>query len=305
MKKVIAVIGPTGVGKTSLGVKLAKWLNTEIISGDSIQVYQGLDVGSAKVTEEEMEGIRHHLIDILPLEAHYSVYDFQQQGRAIIEELHQQNKIPLIVGGTGLYIKSLLYDYEFEPSSEEEMDTKKYESLSNEELYARLQEIDAISAEKIHPNNRKRILRALTIYETHGKKKSEMEEAQKHELIYDAYLIGLTCERSIIYNRINQRVDKMLQNGLLAEIDRLSKIPNVFDAQGMQGIGYKEFKDFVDGKNTLEETIEEIKKHSRQFAKRQYTWFNNQMDVHWYDISKADYQTKLLADLSAWMEDKK
>lgn len=300
MKKVIAVIGPTGVGKTALGVNLAKWLDTEIISGDSIQVYRGLDIGSAKVTPDEMQGIPHHLIDILPLESNYSVYDFQKQGREVMEKLHAKDKIPVIVGGTGLYIKSLLYDYTFETSSDEnEVD---YSSYTNEELYARLVEIDAESAYFIHPNNRKRVLRAIKIFDTHGKKKSDIEKEQKHEMLYDAFIIGLTCDREIVYDRINRRVDIMVNNGLLDEINTLNKIPNVFDYQGMQGIGYKEFRKYCANEASLEETLEEIKKHSRQFAKRQYTWFNNQMDVHWYDITEENYFENLKNDLVDWMK---
>lgn len=300
MKKVIAVIGPTGVGKTALGVNLAKWLETEIISGDSIQVYRGLDIGSAKVTEEEMQGVPHHLIDILPLDSNYSVYDFQKQGREVMEKLHADGRIPIIVGGTGLYIKSLLYDYTFETSNDEnEVD---YSGFTNEELYARLVEIDAESAHFIHPNNRKRILRAIKIFDTHGKKKSDIEKEQKHEMLYDAYIIGLTCDREIVYDRINRRVDIMVNNGLLDEINSLNQIPNVFDYQGMQGIGYKEFRNYCANEATLEETLEEIKKHSRQFAKRQYTWFNNQMDVHWYDITEQNYLETLKNDLVSWMK---
>lgn len=302
MKKVIAIIGPTGVGKTSLGVEVAKWLNSEIISGDSIQVYQGLDIGSAKVTEDEMQGIPHHLIDILPITARYSVYDFQQQGRAIMEKLYSEKKIPIIVGGTGLYIKSLLYDYEFETTQDENVN-EAYKTMSNEELYARLQEVDPLSAQKIHQNNRQRLVRALTIFDTQGKTKSEIERSQKHELLYDAYVIGLTCERDMVYERINKRVDMMLENGLLEEVTRLSKDPDLFSYQGMQGIGYKEFRLVATGEMSLEECVEEIKKHSRQFAKRQYTWFRNQMDVHWYDISKTNYLSTIKEDLQAWIEE--
>ena len=301
MKKVIAVIGPTGVGKTALGVNLAKWLETEIISGDSIQVYRGLDIGSAKVTEEEMQGIPHHLIDILPLESNYSVYDFQKQGREVMAKLHDESKIPIVVGGTGLYIKSLLYDYTFETSNDEnEVD---YSGYTNEELYARLLEVDEESAKLIHPNNRKRIIRAIKIFDTHGKRKSDIEKEQKHEMLYDAFIIGLTCDREIVYDRINRRVDIMVNNGLLDEIAKLSKLPNVFDYQGMQGIGYKEFRNYCSNEATLEETLEEIKKHSRQFAKRQYTWFNNQMDVHWYDIMQDNYLAQIKSDLEVWMKE--
>ncbi|MBE6115026.1 MAG: tRNA (adenosine(37)-N6)-dimethylallyltransferase MiaA [Erysipelotrichaceae bacterium] len=300
MEKVIAVIGPTGVGKTAVGVELAKWLQSEIISGDSIQVYRGLDIGSAKVTEEEMQGIPHHLIDILPIDAKYSVYDFQQQGRKAMKSISEQGKIPLVVGGTGLYIKSLLYDYEFE--SEEGPDTSKYANYTNEELYAMLAKVDPASLEKIHMNNRKRVIRALVIHDTHGVSKSEWEAKQEHEMLYDAYIIGLTCERERVYDRINRRVDKMMEAGLVEEVTNLQQYPDIFSYQGMQGIGYREFQAYFHGTSTLEEVSEEIKKHSRQFAKRQYTWFHNQMPVHWYDVTKENFLEDIKKDIQKWKE---
>lgn len=302
MQKVIAIIGPTGVGKTALSIRLAKKLHTEIISGDSIQVYRGLDIGSAKVTPEEMDGIKHHLIDIKNLEENYSVYDLQQEGRKCIETIADKGVIPIVCGGTGLYIKALLYDYEF-MQSEDETDLSKYDGISNEVLHKKLEEIDPISAEKIHMNNRRRVIRALEIFESNQVSKSELENKQEHEMIYDAFIVGLTADREYIYSRINKRVDVMVNNGLLNEINMaVTNYENPFSLQGMRGIGYKEFEPFVNGTGTLEECIESVKTHSRQFAKRQYTWFRNQMNVNWYDISDKNWMTLLEDDLQKWME---
>ena len=301
MEKVIAIIGPTGVGKTKLSIELAKRYNTEIISGDSIQVYRQLNIGSAKVTEDEKEGIPHHLIDILDITENYSVYDFQKEGREIIKKLSSAGKLPIICGGTGLYIKSLLYDYEFK--EEAEFDTSIYDKYTNEELYERLKQVDPKSCEKIHVNNRRRVIRCLAIYDNTATKKSEIIDSQEHKLLYDVFLIGLTCDRKIVYDRINQRVDVMIENGLLDEIKGLLSYDDLFNLQGLRGIGYKEFEPYFTGSATLDECIENVKKHSRQFAKRQYTWFNNQMDVRWYDIQEENYLESLFSDLDKWLEE--
>ena len=299
MDKIIVVVGPTGVGKSAVGLKLAEIFQSEIISGDSIQIYRQLDIGSAKMSFEEMKGIKHYLIDEKELNETYNVMEFQQEARRIISELHEKNKIPLIVGGTGLYIKAVLYDYEFklEDSSEEFM--KQHEQYSNDELYEMLIEADIDSTHKIHRNNRKRILRALFMANT-GEKKSEIISKQKAQPIYDAFIVGCTLERSKLYERINERVDIMLENGLQEELEKLSKIANVWDFQGMQGIGYREWKDYFDGDKGEEQVIEDIKKHSRQFAKRQYTWFNNQMEIKWYDMAKATVINDIVSDIEKW-----
>ena len=299
MKKVIAIIGPTGVGKTRLSIELAKNFNTEIISGDSIQVYRQLTIGSAKVTEEEKDGIPHHLINILDITDNYSVYDFQKQGRKIIDDLSSVGKIPIICGGTGLYIKSLLYDYEFK--EEKEFDLSVYDKYTNEELYERLKQVDPKSCEKIHVNNRRRVIRCLSIYDNSSIRKSDIIDSQQHKLLYDVFLIGLTCDRNIVYDRINKRVDIMMENGLLSEIESLLNYENLFSLQGLRGIGYKEFEPYFKGELSLEACVEDVKKHSRQFAKRQYTWFNNQMDVRWYNIQEENYMDVLWNDLEKWL----
>ena len=299
MDKVIAIVGPTGVGKTSLSILVAKHLDTEIISGDSIQVYKGLDIGSAKVTEEEMDGVVHHLIDIKELDEEYNVMEFQNVSREIMARLHNEHKIPVIAGGTGLYIKSTLYDYVFHKQEDDTAFMEEHKKYSSEELYEMLREVDPKSCETIHLNNRKRVLRALFMAKS-GNIKSEVIDAQEHKPIYDAFIIGCTMDRAKLYERINLRVELMMNQGLWEEIQSLSKIENIWDMQGMQGIGYREWQQYFLGNQTKDEVIENIQKHSRQFAKRQYTWFNNQMDVHWYDMSIDNIQTQILADIDAW-----
>lgn len=277
---VLCIVGPTAVGKTKMSIELAKQLNGEIISGDSMQIYRGMDIGTAKATMDERQGIPHHLIDEKNPDEPYSVAAFQQTVRAKMEEIKSRGKLPIIVGGTGLYIKSVLYDYEFAGESEsKEIDEAKYGHLSNEELHAKLAAVDEAGAKDIHPNNRKRVIRALEIYETSGVKKSEMIEKQEHKMIYDACLIGLTDDRTVLYDRINKRVDVMYETGLVEEVKALFDEGIPAESQSIRAIGYKELYDYFKGFISLEESKELIKRNSRRYAKRQYTWFNNQMDV--------------------------
>ena len=218
MKKVLAIVGPTAVGKTNFGIECANTFNGEIISGDSIQIYKGLDIGSAKPTKQELSQAKHNLIDIKEPTDNYSVKQFQDLGRECIEKIHNENKLPIIVGGTGLYIKALLYDYEF---FDEEEEDNQYEELSNEQLYEELKKKDPKALEKIHINNRKRLVRALNIFEKHNKGISEIKDNQEHKPIYDCLIIGLTTSRDNLYNRIDQRIDKMIEDGLVDEIKSL------------------------------------------------------------------------------------
>lgn len=298
MEKVIVVIGPTSVGKTKMGVALAKKLNGEVISGDSIQVYRQMDIGTAKVTIEEMEGVTHHCIDILDPKDQYSVHDFQQTVRKQITEITNRGHVPIIVGGTGLYIKAALYDYTFsEMENNHDEINKKYKDYTNEQLYAHLKQIDEESAKILHFNNRRRVLRAIEIYEQTGQKKSEMINEQEHICLYDAYFVGLTLPRELLYERINLRVDLMMKNGLQGEMESLIKQGLTRENQSMKAIGYKEWFDYFEGKCDLNEVSENIKKHSRQYAKRQYTWFKNQFDVHWYDVCLENF-SKTIEEVS-------
>ena len=293
MTKVIVVIGPTSVGKTKMGVELAKALNGEVISGDSMQIYKGMDIGTAKVTKEEMDGVIHHCVDILHPTENYSVKDFQDTVREKIADITSRGKVPIIVGGTGLYIKAALYDYEFSETSDDHVKIKnKYKDYDNLALYQYLMSIDEKSAQELHPNNRQRVLRAIEIYEETGHKKSDIVASQQHICLYDAYFVGLTLDREILYKRINQRVDMMKDLGLENEVKQLYQQGLKRTHQSMKAIGYKEWFDYFEGNISQEEVYENIKKHSRQYAKRQYTWFRNQFDVHWYEVHLDDfYQT--------------
>ncbi len=302
MKQVLVVVGPTGIGKSELAIKLAEKYAGEIISGDCIQVYQGLDIGSAKVSPAKRQQIPHHLIDILPLEAAYNVTNFQSMGRKLMEEIWAQGKLPIVVGGTGLYIKALLYDYIFLPEVNDKNLINEVKKLSNAALYAELQANDPAILTEIHPNNRQRLIRAVIFNRVQQYKKSEVLSQQKNQLLYDAYIIGLTRPRSELYEVINERVELMAKEGLLSEVtDIIEKYPNAFSFLGMQGIGYKEWRDYFRGYLSQRATLEQIKKHSRRLAKRQYTWFNNQMPVNWYDLTKTT-DTEIILAVNDWLE---
>lgn len=306
MEKVLVVVGPTGVGKTKLSIELAKKYDGEVISGDSMQIYKTMDIGTAKVTRQEMQGVIHHLIDVKNPDESYSVMEFQETVRQKIHEITKRGKMPILVGGTGLYIKAVLYDYHFEKSeSDHEATERKYAHLDNQALYQHLHDIDPEATHNIHPNNRRRVLRAIEIYETTGQKKSSIEAAQNHQMIYDAYLIGLTLPRPLLHSRIDQRVNVMMENGLEEEVDRLMKSGAQDDWQSMKAIGYKEWFDYYRGDKSKIEVVEAIKTHSRQYAKRQYTWFNNQMQVNWYDVNLENFTetvNNVEKDVDVWIK---
>ena len=297
MKKVIAIVGPTAVGKTKLSIELAKALNGEIISGDAMQIYRGLDVGTAKVTASEMEGIVHHLLDEKAPEEAYSVAEYQAAVRAKIDEITQRQKLPIIVGGTGLYVKAALYDYAF--SDEAKPSGAQYEAFDNAALHAKLAAVDPESAQILHPNNRRRVVRALNIYEETKQTKTAALAKQEKKLLYDATLIGLTDERAALYERINGRVDAMIANGLVQEVQALYEAGIPKEAQAIQAIGYKELYDFLAGATDLQTATELVKRNSRRLAKRQYTWFRNQMDVEWFDVNVAQFDETVARVLAA------
>lgn len=286
---VVAVVGPTAVGKTRLSVELAKRFSGEVISGDSMQIYRGMDIGTAKATEEEKQGIPHYLIDIKNPDESFSVYDFKEMVQYYIEHIDNRHKLPIIAGGTGFYIHATLYDFQF---SDQKRDERFEQDLKNrieqhgvEPYYNRLKKIDPEQAEKIHPNNVRRVIRALEIYETTGKTMTEIRREQRNESPYNPILIGLYMKREELYHRINRRVDLMMEKGLLEEVKRLYD-QGLQDSQSMQGIGYKEFIPYFEGEVSLEEAIEDLKRNSRRYAKRQYTYFKNKLDVHWYPVSE-------------------
>lgn len=288
-KKIIVIVGPTAVGKTALSIELAQKFNGEIISGDSMQIYEQLNIGTAKATPQERAMAKHYLVDCVPITQPYTVSDFQKQARAHIEQITAAGKVPIIVGGTGLYIEALLYNFSLGGTKDTDLVYRQQlekEAALNEPLYLweRLKTIDPQAAEKIHPNNQKRVIRALEVYHTTGEPFSAYQTAvEKPEPLYDAYLIGLETERATLYARINERVLLMMKQGLLDEAKWLyeQQIPTV---QAAQGIGYKELFPYFDGSQTLESCVEKIQQHSRQYAKRQLTWFKNRMTITWWDL---------------------
>ncbi len=278
---IICIVGPTGVGKTKLSIELAKRLNGEVINADSTQVYRNLDIATAKVTESEKEGIPHHLFDIKNITDTYTVYDYQKDSREVIDDIIKRDKTPILVGGTGLYIKASLYDYNFE----EENNTYDFSDLTNDELYDKLLSIDPNTT--IHKNNRKRIERALSYYYNNNEVLSSKEKTDK--ILYDTVFIGLTTDRETLYKRINDRVDVMLKNGLLDEAKKIYDT-GIRSKAVMTPIGYKELFEYFDSKVSLEEAIELIKKRSRNYAKRQYTWNKHQLNVNWFDVDFNNFE---------------
>jgi len=272
---IIVVVGPTAVGKTLMGIELAKKYNGEVINADSTQVYRGLDIATAKVTLAEMDGIVHHLIDIKDINEDYTVFDFQNDCRNCISDIISRGKTPIIVGGTGLYVKAALYDYKFDLESV----SFDYSDMDNDELYNRLLSIDPNTS--IHKNNRKRVERALSYYDSTGKVLSS--KGKTDCLLYDSIFIGLTTSRDVLYDRINKRVDSMISNGLLEESKRVFDC-GIRNKAVMTPIGYKELFNYFLGDSDLESCINVIKQKSRNYAKRQYTWFNNQMSVKWFYV---------------------
>lgn len=306
-EKLVVLLGPTSVGKTKMSIDLATRFNGEIISGDSMQIYRGMDIGTAKIQKDEMMGVPHHLIDIKNPDETFSVAEFQNLVREKTTEIRNRNRLPMIVGGTGLYIQSVIYDYNFTeiPGSQKvrEQLTAELKQDGVEKLYGMLQSIDKNAADKIHPNNHRRVIRALEIYITTGKTMSEYEAAQTSELRYDVALIGLTMERERLYTRINQRVDEMIASGLIQEAKQFYD-QGLIHAQSTQAIGYKELFDYFSGAVTLEDAVENLKQNTRRFAKRQLTWFQNKMDVQWYDLTEPDSYEKNLEKISKFLAGK-
>ena len=293
-KPLIVLTGPTAAGKTELSLKIAERLRLakvtggEIISADSMQVYKYMDIGSAKITAEEMRGVRHHLIDVLMPEEDFSVYRFVQMAKQAIDEIYERGKIPLVVGGTGFYIRALLYDAEFTEESADNAVRSRLEALAQEigaeALHDKLRAVDPESAEIIHPNNVKRVIRALEFYEQNQKPISEHNEEQKAKASpYDFCYFVLNMDRAVLYDRIERRVDAMVQAGLKAEVERLRNMGYTRDLVSMQGLGYKEYLDHLSGEITEEDAIYRIKRDTRHFAKRQLTWFRREKEVIWLD----------------------
>lgn len=287
--RVIAIVGPTASGKTSLSIELAKRLDGEVINGDAMQVYKELNIGTAKITEDEKEGIPHHLFNVKEPTDSFSVAEYQFAVRSCIEDIRSRGKQPIIVGGTGLYIQSVLFDFRFtEEAGDEQVRAELEKELETEggaeRLYNRLQSIDPSSTEKIHPNNHRRLIRALEIIEVTGKTKNEHEQGAGEEPLYEHLIVGLALDREVLYERINQRVEQMMNDGLMEEARGLWE-RGIRNVQSVQAIGYKELYQHFEGLLSLDEAVELIKKHTRHYAKRQMTYFRNKVKISWFDAN--------------------
>ena len=298
MKKVLVIAGPTASGKTALSVKLASLLEGEIISGDSTQVYKELVIGTAKITDQEKEGVIHYGLDLIHYNENYSVKDFQSMARESIELIHSNHKVPIIAGGTGFYLKACLYDYEFSNEIEED---EQFEELSNEEIYEKLKQIDPKSLEKIHVNNRKRLIRALNIG-LKGQIKSEREDKQEHKPIYDVFLVVMDMDKKILDERIEKRLNMMFDSGLIHEVEKYFRDEKTWDYQSFQAIGYKEWKEYFLNQVSLEEVKQKILVSTRQYAKRQLTWFRHQFSAYWYKPNEEN-EKLLLQEIEQWLKE--
>ena len=288
MKKVIVITGPTGVGKTKLSVMLAKYLNSEIINSDAYQIYQDMNIGTAKPTEKEMDGVKHHLMGFLSPLSNFSIHDYQIIVRKKIDEFWENSLVPIMVGGSGLYIDSVLYDYRFNEDGRNRENEKQYDDLSNEELHKILESLNKENADSIHPNNRKRVLRAIELAQNNS---SYEDRTLKNNPVYDFLLIFLNDDRDVLYERINARVDEMFDNGLLEEVTNL--YPDKLGEQAKKAIGYSELYAYLGGFISQEEANFLIKQHSRNYAKRQLTWYRNHKNVNFVNVNVQDLNSTL------------
>lgn len=306
----VILTGPTAVGKTEISVKLAKKINGEIISADSMQVYKNMDIGTAKIKKEEMQGITHYLVDILEPAQEFNVVKFKDYALKAMEDIYAKGKIPIIVGGTGFYIQSVLYGIDFEENEEDNGYRKELEELSKTRggiyLHNQLKKIDPSSAESIHPNNVKRVIRALEYYKQTGLKISDHNEEQRQkESPYRFCYFVLNNKRDILYDRINKRIDIMINEGLIKEVENLLKAGCTKEMISMQGLGYKEIISYLNGECTLEEAVYLLKRDTRHFAKRQLTWFKREKEVIWVNKNEYDnHEDRILEVLTDYLKDK-
>lgn len=309
-KPLIILTGPTAVGKTKASIGLAKALNGEIISADSMQVYKYMDIGSAKIRQEEMQGIKHYMLDELEPDEEFHVVRFQQMAKQAMEEIYAKGKVPIVVGGTGFYIQALLYDIDFTESDEDTEYREELEKLAQEKgaeyLHDMLRAVDPASADSIHANNVKRVIRALEFYKLTGQKISEHNEKERaKESPYDFFYFVLNDDRKLLYERIDARIDKMLEDGLLEEVTFLKNKGYTKDMVSMQGLGYKEILDYLNGECTLEEAVYILKRDTRHFAKRQLTWFRRERDVIWVDKNNYDHnEQKILEVMLSYVKER-
>ncbi|WP_059042980.1 tRNA (adenosine(37)-N6)-dimethylallyltransferase MiaA [Paenibacillus rubinfantis] len=301
--KLLVLLGPTAVGKTKLSIELARALSCEIISGDSMQVYREMDIGTAKITEDEMGGVPHHLIDVLDPDQPFSVALFQGWCRNLIPEITDRGHLPFIVGGTGLYIESVCYEFQFtEAGADEEFRAREQmfaDTHGAEALYAKLAELDPKSAARLHPNDVRRVIRALEIVHLTGETLSSQLERQQKQSPYELCLIGLTMDRQMLYNRIERRIDEMLRLGLVEEVRGLLRKGYRRDAISMQGLGYKEIVEHLIDGVPLDVAVEKLKRDTRRFAKRQLSWFRHMKDIAWIDVGDGENFSGILAEAHA------
>lgn len=297
----IVLTGPTAVGKTSLSISLAKAVNGEIISADSMQVYKKMDIGSAKIRSEEMQGIPHYLVDVLEPEEEFHIVKFQQMAKKAMEDIYSRGKIPILVGGTGFYIQAVTKDIDFTEAQQENDYRKELEALAEEKggehLHEMLRKVDPVSADAIHAHNVKRVIRALEFYYQNGSPISAHNEEQKqHESPYNLAYFVLNMPRELLYERIDLRVDQMMKEGLLEEVSRLKKEGCHRGMVSMQGLGYKEILAYLDGEYPLEEAVRVLKRDTRHFAKRQLTWFRREQELTWVNKDQFSYQEDQILD---------
>lgn len=297
----IVLTGPTAVGKTSLSISLAKAVNGEIISADSMQVYKKMDIGSAKIRSEEMQGIPHYLVDVLEPEEEFHIVKFQQMAKKAMEDIYSRGKIPILVGGTGFYIQAVTKDIDFTEAQQENDYRKELEALAEEKggehLHEMLRKVDPVSADAIHAHNVKRVIRALEFYHQNGSPISAHNEEQKqHESPYNLAYFVLNMPRELLYERIDLRVDQMMKEGLLEEVSRLKVEGCHRGMVSMQGLGYKEILAYLDGEYPLEEAVRVLKRDTRHFAKRQLTWFRREQEVTWVNKDQFSYQEDQILD---------
>ncbi len=304
----ILIVGPTAVGKTNLSIAMAKQFHGEVISGDSMQVYKGMDIGTAKVTMHEREGVPHHLIDILEPDTPFSVADFQRQTKELIIDIDKRKHVPFIVGGTGLYVQSVTHNYQFSDVSSDNTLRNKLQQRAEVEgqdvLYAELLRLDPDSAKQIHPNNIRRVIRALEVVLTTEKPFTAGRMHTSDQSEYDTVWVGLTMERPLLYDRINQRVDLMIEEGLIEEVESIISKGYSKHSQAMTGIGYKEIVLYLQGVLSKDEAIELLKKNTRRFAKRQITWFGRVNELTWFDLSDPEKTSERFQEISHYIAGK-
>ncbi|MDD7419498.1 MAG: tRNA (adenosine(37)-N6)-dimethylallyltransferase MiaA [Ruminococcus sp.] len=300
-KPLIVLTGPTAAGKTHLSIALAKAVNGEIISADSMQVYKYMDIGSAKIRPEEMQGVKHYLVDELLPEEEFHIVKFQQMAKAAMEEIYAKGKVPILVGGTGFYIQAVTKDIDFTQADQEDGYRRELEQLAaekgNDYLHTMLQEVDPVSAKEIHANNVKRVIRALEFYHQNQSPISAHNQEQKgHETPYNLAYFVLNVPRELLYKRIDDRIDEMLEEGLLEEVEQLKKRGCHRGMVSMQGLGYKEILAYLEGEYPLEEAVRVLKRDTRHFAKRQLTWFRREKETIWMDKDEFDYNEDLILE---------